>query len=49
MITVTGSSALPASKGEKPATTCNSSTRKKNMPPSAAYTTNVTRLAALNC
>ena len=36
MIAVTGRSALPARSGENPATTCRSTTRKKNTPPRAA-------------
>jgi len=49
MMTVTGNRAAPDRSGEKPATTCKSTTRKKNSPPNAAYTTKVTMLAAVNC
>ena len=45
---VTGSSAAPAATGENPATTCSCRVRKKNTPPSAAYTASVTTLTALN-
>ena len=49
MITVTGSRAVPAAKGLKPATTCNCTASRKNTPPKPAYTAKVTALAALNC
>ncbi len=45
---VTGNSAVPAANGENPETTCRLITTKKKTPASAAYTTNVTRLVALN-
>ncbi len=48
MSSVTGSKAAPAASGEKPATTCRVSTRKKKTPPSAPYTAKVTTLVALN-
>ena len=35
MITVTGSSAVPAASGENPATTCSCTTSRNNTPPNA--------------
>jgi hypothetical protein len=46
---VTGSTAVPAGSGSNPATTCRCSTSSTKTTPSAAYTSRVTALAAVNC
>src|SRR6516164_6082873 len=45
---VAGTSDTPAAIGEYPATTCSVTTNKKNTTPIPPYTTNVTRLTAVN-
>src|SRR5215467_1336743 len=45
---VTGTSDAPAAIGEYPATTCSVTTNRKNTTPIPPYTTNVTRLTAVN-
>src|SRR6185312_3688528 len=45
---VTGTIDAPAAIGEYPATTCSVTTNRKNTTPIPPYTTNVTRLTAVN-
>jgi hypothetical protein len=45
---VTGTIDVPAAIGEYPATTCSVTTNRKNTTPIPPYTTNVTRLTAVN-
>jgi hypothetical protein len=49
MTTVIGSKAVPASSGLKFATVCSPMTSRNSAPPLAAYSSSVTRFAAVNC